>query len=143
MGSLRRLLVGAVGAVSLGGAGAVGVSAHEGGQLIQFDSMTPVTGSAVGTVNDRGIKGGGLPWVITSGHGHVDRDGRLSVTVKGLIIVVPPVNGKNPVAHFSATVSCVTPSGIVNVTTGLFPPTLPPHSNTQPRVALPSRCSDP
>src|SRR5258708_34048222 len=125
MGYLRRFLVGAVGAVSLVGAGAVGVSAHEGGQLIQFDSMTPVTGSAGGTVNDRGIKGGGLPWGVTSGHGHVDRDGRLSVTVKGLIIVGPPVNGKNPVAHFSAPVSCWAPSGIVNVTPGRCPASSP------------------
>jgi hypothetical protein len=143
MGYLRRILVGAIGAVSLIGASAVGVSAHDGGQLIQFDSMTPVSGTSVGTVNDRGIKGGGLPWVITSGHGHVDRDGRLSVTVKGLIIVVPPVNGKNPIANFSATVSCVTPSGTVNVTTGLFPASGSGDSKIKAKVALPSRCHDP
>src|SRR5258708_27891872 len=79
MGYLRRLLVGAVGAVSLVGAGAVGVSAHEGGQLIQFDSMTPVTGSAGGTGDDPWIKGRGLPWVVTSGHGDVRPASRLSV----------------------------------------------------------------
>jgi hypothetical protein len=143
MGHLRRLLVGVVGALSLVGAAGVGVSAHEGGTLVEFDSMTPVTGSAVNAVNDRGLKGGGLPWVISSGRGEVDRDGHLSVTVKGLIIVVPPVNGKNPIMNFSATVSCVTSHGIVNVTTGLFPATTTGDSTIKTRVTLPRRCKDP
>jgi hypothetical protein len=143
MGLLRRLLVGALGSLTLVGVGTIGVAAHEGGTLVEFHSMTPVTGSAVGVVNDRGIKGGGLPWVITSGRGEVDREGHLSVTVKGLIIVVPPVNGKNPIANFSATVSCLTPHGIVNVTTGLFPASTTGNSTINTKVALPRRCNDP
>jgi hypothetical protein len=143
MAYLRRLLVGAIGALTLVGAASVGVSAHEGGSLVEFDSMTPVTGAAVGALNDRGLKGGGLPWVISSGRGEVDRDGHLSVTVKGLIIVVAPVNGKNPIANFSATVSCVTSPGIVNVTTGLFPATTTGDSTINTKVTLPRRCKDP
>jgi hypothetical protein len=143
MGLLRRLFVGALGALTLVGVGSIGVAAHEGRTLIEFDSMTPVTGSAVGAVNDRGIKGGGLPWVITSGRGEVDREGHVSVTVKGLIIVVPPVNGKNPVANFSATVSCLTSHGIMNVTTGLFPASATGDSTINAKVALPRRCKDP
>ena len=51
------------------------VSAHSSRDVLEFDSMTPVTGGAVGTVNDRGITGGGKAWVITSGSGEVDRNG--------------------------------------------------------------------
>src|SRR5215471_20773471 len=112
-----RVLVLAIGALGLLAASAAPAAADEGGNLTDFSSMTPVTGAAVGTVNDRGIKGGGLPWVITSGSGSVDRQGDVSVSVKGLIIVVPPINGKNPVPFFKATVSCITPDGVVNVST--------------------------
>ena len=143
MANFRRLLVAAVGALGLVGAGTLSVAAHEGRTLVEFDSMTPVTGSAVGAVNDRGIKGGGLPWMISSGRGEVDREGHLSVTVKGLIIVVPPVNGINPVANFSATVSCLTPHGIKNVTTGLFPASVTGDATINTKVALPRRCKDP
>ena len=143
MAYLRRLLVGAIGALTLIGAASVGVSAHEGGTLVEFDTMTPVTGAAVGAVNDRGIKGGGLPWVIRVGRGQVDREGNVSVKVEGLIIEVAPVNGKNPVATFSATVSCVTEKGVVNVTTGSFPATSTGNAIINARVVLPHRCKDP
>jgi hypothetical protein len=144
MAYLRRLLVGAVALVSLSGAGTIGAAADGGGdRLITFDSMTPVTGSAVGTVNDRGIKGGGLPWVITSGSGTVDRQGDVSVSVTGLIIVVPPVNGKNPVPFFKATVSCITPDGVVNVSTANFPASLGGNSTIDGHVDLPHPCKDP
>lgn len=139
----RRLLVAGVGALSLVGAGTVSAAADEGGgTLIEFDSMTPVTGTAVGTVNDRGIRGGGLPWAITSGSGEVDRRGNVEIEVTGLVI--PPLNGTNPVPFFSATVSCLTPGGVVNVTTGLFPATRPGGNSTiDAHVNLPQPCNSP
>jgi hypothetical protein len=140
----RRFLVAAVGVASLVGAGTVSVAADgRGDRLIQFDSMTPVTGAAVGTVNDRGIKGGGLPWVITSGSGTVDHQGDVSVSVKGLIIVVPPINGRNPVPFFKATVSCITPHGVVNVSTANFPASSAGDSTINGHVDLPHPCKDP
>ena len=141
MANFRKLLVAVIGAVSLVGAGGVSVAAHDGGTLIEFDSMTPVTGAAVGTVNDRGIKGGGLAWAITSGSGEVDRQGNVEVQVTGLVI---PSLGKNPLANFSATVSCLTPHGVVNATTGLFPASMPGGDSTiNATVALPHPCKDP
>ena len=142
MAYLRTLLVGVLGAASLVGVATVGVSAHEGNTLVEFDSMTPVTGAAVGAVNDRGITGGGLPWAITSGKGTVSREGRVSVKVRGLIIPVltPP---HNPLPTFSATVSCLTEKGVVNVTTGPFPTGSTGEANINARVKLPHRCKDP
>lgn len=78
--------------------------------------MTPVTGAAVGAVNDRGITGGGKAWQITSGSGEVGSDGSVNVTVHGLVLVL---TGANPIGAFGVTVSCVTPHGaIVNLHTG-------------------------
>lgn len=139
----RSFLVAAVGAVSLIGAGAIGVSAHEGRTLVEFDSMTPVTGAAVGAVNERGIKGGGLPWAIKSGTGAVSSNGEVKVTVRGLVIPVAPLNGTNPVAKFGATVSCLTKDGVVNVRTGLFPANSEGNSTINGMVALPKHCKDP
>jgi hypothetical protein len=142
MSRWRRFLVGAIGALGLLGLTTATVGADGGGdRLIQFDSMTPVTGSAVGAVNDRGIKGGGLPWVITSGTGSVDHQGDVSVTVKGLVI--PVLGNKNPVASFKATVSCITPDGVVNVSTPNFPASAAGDSTINATVDLPHPCKDP
>jgi hypothetical protein len=142
MGYFRTFAVAAVGALSLVGAAGVTAGADGGNTLVSFDSMTPVTGSAVGTVNDRGIPGGGLPWAITSGSGEVDHQGNLEVQVTGLIILVltPP---RNPLPAFSAAVSCITPHGVANVSTGLFPATSTGDTTIEATVALPHPCKSP
>ena len=138
-----RLLVTAATVLGLLAASAAPTFADEKGNLTDFSSMTPVTGAAVGTFNDRGIKGGGLPWVISTGTGSVGQDGTVAVTVTGLIIVVPPVNGRNPVPFFRATVSCLTPDGVVNVSTGLFPASPAGDSHIHAVVDLPRPCQEP
>jgi hypothetical protein len=57
--------------------------------------MSPATGPYVGIANSiRGVPGGGLPWVIQSGSGTLQRDGHLKVRVRGLVLAgqapVPP-----------------------------------------------------
>src|SRR5690348_8531014 len=100
----RKFAVGAIGALSLLGAGTVSVGADGGGdRLIAFDSMTPVGHPPT---TERGIAGGGAAWSITSATGSVDRQGDISVTVHGLIVTVL---GRNPIGTFEAVVSCVTP----------------------------------
>jgi hypothetical protein len=139
---LRRLLVGAIGALTLVGGGTVGVGASES-TLIEFNSMTGVAASGVKVTNDRGITAGGAPWVITSATGHVDRQGNVSVRVTGLIIPIlnPP---HNPVGSFRATVSCLTPDGPMNVTTDPSTLTNPTGDATiVGKVALPHPCKDP
>jgi hypothetical protein len=134
----------ALGAASLAAAGTVSVGADgRGDVLVSFDSMTPVMGAAVGAVNDRGIKGGGFPWAITSGKGSVDHQGDVSATVKGLVIPVAPFFGKNPVPVFKAVVSCITPDGVVNVSTSNFPASMAGDSTINATVDLPHPCKDP
>ncbi len=141
MRSCIRILLAAVGALGLLVASAGSSTADEGGNLTDFSSMTPVTGSAVGVVNDRGIKGGGLPWVITSGTGTVSLQGKVDVTVAGLVI--PSRGNKNPVAFFKATVSCLGPEGVVNVSTGNFPASSAGNAHIQATIDLPRPCKHP
>jgi hypothetical protein len=143
MTGLRRLLVATLGAASLVAFGASSAAADEGNILISFHTMTPVTGADVGTVNDRGIRGGGLPWRITSGTGTVDHQGHVSVMVTGLVLAAGANEGKNPITQFKATLSCITPHGIVNVSTGLFAASLAGDSTIVDTVALPHPCMQP
>jgi len=141
MRTFVRVLVLAIGALGLLAASAVPSAADEGGNLTDFSSMTPVTGSAVGTVNDRGIKGGGLPWAITSGTGTVSHRGTVDVTVTGLVI--PVLGNKNPVGMFKATLSCLGPEGVVNVSTGTFPASSAGNSHIHAVIDLPHPCKQP
>jgi hypothetical protein len=140
----RRFLVSAVAALSLLAAGSLSAAANEGGgNLLKFHSMTGVNGAALGVPNDRGIVGGGLPWVLRSGRGTVDRHGEVEVRVRGLVIPVPPFNGTNPVPFFKAIVSCLTPGGVVNVSTGNFPATVTGNSRIEETVNVPHPCNQP
>ena len=135
----RTLLVAGLGAFSLVAAGTATASAEAGGRFVVFNSMTPVTGGAVGTVNDRGLTGGGIPWRIASGSGSVDKKtGHVHVEVTGLVLAT---TGLNPVPQFKAIVSCVTKDGIVNVSTGLFTATNTGNAVIDDTVSLP-RCKD-
>ncbi len=139
----RKSLVSAIAALSLVGMGTISAGAHEGGTLLEFDSMTPVTNGAVGTVNSRGLTGGGLPWAITSGTGEVDRRGEVEVSVTGLVIPVAPFFGTNPVPFFKAILSCITPHGVVNVSTGNFPASMAGDSTIHGFVRVPHPCKFP
>ena len=142
MKHLGRLLVAGIGALSLAALGSATAAANDDHLILRFDSMTAVTGAAVGAVNDRGIVGGGLPWVISSGTGAVTRGGHVQVSVTGLVI--PARGNTNPVTNFKAIVSCVTQHHvIVNVSTGLFPANAAGDSTIDDTVALPRHCSHP
>jgi hypothetical protein len=139
MRHFRKLFVVALSALSLVVLGSATVLANEDHRILQFSSMTPVTGAAIGpAVNDRGLVGGGKAWAITSGSGSVTRDGHVMVSVTGLII---PEFGKNPLTQFKAIVSCVTQHHVVvNVSTGLFDATAAGDSTIDDTVALPRHC---
>lgn len=141
MRHFRKLLVAAVSALSVVAAGSATVLAHDDHTILQFSSMTPVTGAAVGAVNDRGLTGGGKAWTITSGSGSVSRDGHVMVSVTGLVI--PELGNVNPITKFKAVVSCVTQHhAIVNVSTGLFDANGAGDSTINDTVALPRHCHD-
>jgi hypothetical protein len=121
------------------GASGAPAFADEKGNLTDFSSMTAIP---VGGMVVRGIQGGGLPWAITAGTGTVSQQGAVDVTVTGLVI--PALGGINPVPVFEATVSCLTPNGVANVSTGAFPATVPGgDSHITATVDLPRPCKEP
>jgi hypothetical protein len=132
-----RVLVTAITVFGLLAASAAPAFADEKGNLTDFSSMNaiPVGGQVV-----RGITGGGVPWVITSGTGTVSQRGVVDVTVTGLVL---KATGTNPIKSFEATVSCLTPDGIVNVMTGGFDASSTGDSHITATVDLPRPCKDP
>lgn len=133
-----RVLITALCVAAVVVASAVPTFADEKGNLTDFSSMTaiPVGGQVV-----REITGGGVPWVIASGAGTVSQQGVVDVTVTGLVL---KATGTNPIKSFEATVSCLTPDGIVNVMTGGFDATMPGgNSHIHATVDLPRPCKDP
>jgi hypothetical protein len=63
--------------------------------------------------------------------------------VRGLVIPVAPFNGTNPVGFFKAIVSCLTPHGVVNVSTASFPASTTGNSDIEGKVDLPHPCMEP
>jgi len=135
----RKLFLVALSALSLVALGSATALAHDDHTVVKFSSMTPVTGAAVGAVNDRGLVGGGKAWVIASGTGSVSRDGLVMVSVTGLVI--PDLGNINPIAKLKAIVSCVTQHhAIVNVSTALFNATGAGDVTIDDTVVLPRHC---
>jgi len=111
------------------------------------NSVLAFTGS---TNPIRGINGGGIPWMISSGSGELKANGRLEINVQGLVLAAGANAGSNPVASFQAIVSCLGGDGSVqNVTTGPFPATTGPASagggnaKIEADLALPQPCIAP
>lgn len=78
------------------------------GTALEFDTLVGVSGPFLGSANPiRDVSGGGLPWVLDSGHGELRGDGSLFVEVEGLIIPESAGQGFNPAPFFRAAVSCL------------------------------------
>lgn len=95
-------------------------------KILEFDSMVGLPQAYTGSQNQiRGVNGGGLPWDIGSTYGELKANGKLEISVQGLVFSAGPNTGKNTIPFFRATVSCLTiDGGVMNVTTDLFPATL-------------------
>ena len=127
---------------------------HRSPTILSFDTMAPVMGPFVGAANPiRGVPGGGLPWIIRTAHGSVQRDGHVSVVVRGLVLanqkVVPAaLRRTNPFSAFRATVSCLSVAMhdravVRNVMTGEFHASKSGNSTINTTVRLPRLCIAP
>ena len=127
----------------LGSALALGADDGKNGSknIFEFQTMTPVVRPFTGSANPiRGVNGGGLPWVLSSGHGVLGGNGRLHLMVRGLVldpndsaVISRGLAGINPFNSFNAIVSCKTvdmngAATTMNVMTGSFPATSGPAS---------------
>lgn len=136
--------------------GAANSASAKSSNILEFNSMVGVPRPYTGATNAiRGIPGGGLPWVIGFGQGELNSNGKLEVVVRGLVldpndpaVIAAGLAGKNPIADFKATVSCLSKDAggnptTVNVSTGLFPASPTGDANIEAAVSLPSPCIAP
>ena len=123
---------------------------------LEFGSMVGVPRPYTGATNAiRGVPGGGLPWVIGFAQGELKTNGRLEITVRGLVIdpndpaaITAGVAGKNPIASFKALVSCLSKDAggnpiTVNVSTNPFMASATGNAQIEQTISLPKPCIAP
>lgn len=125
-------------------------------KIMEFGTMTGVPRPYTGNANAiRGLPGGGLPWVIGFAEGELKADGKIEVTVRGLLIdpndaaaIASGRAGTNPSPNMKVVVSCLSKDGsgaptTVNVSTGLFPVDANGNGQIEDMVSLPQPCIAP
>lgn len=106
--------------------GSVADASAKGPKVLKFNSMVGVTSGLTGDLSlpvMRGIRGGGIPWVIGDASGELRANGHLEISVQGLVLAT---TGSNPSQFFRGLVSCVNGDGTIAppIVTGQFPATL-------------------
>jgi hypothetical protein len=129
------------------------VTAKSPNKILTWGTMVGVPAGLVGAASQaplRGISGGGIPWMLTSGQGELSSNGHLKVEVEGLVLAAGGSAGSNPIGSFRAIVSCVNGDGTFNnILTGAFPATTGPasagggDSEIETDVTLPTPCIAP
>lgn len=140
---MKRIFLVLFGCVLVLAATTASASARESPTVLEFRSMEAVTGPFVGApFPERGVPGGGRPWIIASGDGELHLDGAIEVHVRGLVLTD---TGENPIATFKALVSCFDFDGnVVNVSTAEFPASTAGDADIEDRVTgLPDPCYAP
>ena len=134
-------------------AGSVSSATAKEPKILEFDTMVGVPSALTGAASQpvlRGVRGGGLPWVLSSAHGELKASGKLEIEVQGLVLAAGANTGSNPSAVFRALVSCIRSDGSVqNILTEAFPATTGPASSgggnakIETTVDLPHPCIAP
>jgi len=104
--------------------GSVSTATAKGPKVLKFNSMVGVPAGLIGDLSLpvlRGIRGGGVPWIIGEASGELRANGHLEISVQGLVLAT---TGSNPSATFQGLVSCVNSNGgFEKILTGPFPAT--------------------
>ncbi len=115
---MRRLTIVAIAVCCIVGAlPSAGSAAGSAKKILSFKTMFGVDGLFVGEDNPiRGVNGDELPWEIAKASGSLNTNGRLKISVKGLVFkddpsVPPELIGKNDETEFRGLVSCLTEDG--------------------------------
>ena len=130
--------------------GSVSTASAKGPKILQFDTMVGVPAGLTGDQSLaplRGIRGGGVPWIIGEASGELRANGHLEITVQGLVLAT---TGSNPAGTFRGLVSCITSTGAVqNVSTDPFPATTGPaalgggNATIEADLVIPQPCIAP
>ena len=84
-----------------------------------------------------GINPGGVAWVNGPSSVRVRRDGRISVTIRGLVLVT---TGANPLPSMVATLVC---DNMVKASTAPFALSPAGNGSTSDKISVPRHCQDP
>ena len=87
-----------------------------------------------------GINPGGAPWVNGPSPVRVRENGRITVTVRGLVIPSPPGTGVNPVPSVVATLVC---GNMVQDSTEPFALDMAGNGKTSDMITVPAKCDAP
>ena len=124
--------------------------------ILEFNTMAGVPRPYTGATNSiRNLSGGGLPWVIRFAQGELKANGKLELTVRGLVldpkdpdVIARGIGGTNPSATFMAIVSCLSKDSggnpiTTNVSTGQFPASKTGNAKIEASIQLPKPCIAP
>jgi hypothetical protein len=131
-------------------AGSVSTATAKEPKILEFDTMVGVPAGLTGGLSEvplRGIRGGGVPWIIGEASGELGANGHLEISVQGLVLAT---TGSNPSATFRGLVSCLQSDGtFLNILTGPFPATTGlasaggGNAKIEADLSLPSPCIAP
>src|SRR5690606_41926595 len=115
-----------------------------GPKAMSLDTMVALP---VGSLDLRGIRGAGQPWVLDAAFGELQSDGKLEIVVAGLVRTLGPSAGTST-PTFTAIVSCISLDGegapvTVNVQTDPFPTDGFGNCVIEDHVYLPEPCIAP
>lgn len=128
-------MLGLVAAMLVGGS----VAGTSGGSKALDASMRGIPAEKAGQPF-LGAIGGGLPWRLERGEAKLFRDGRLQVTVVGLVLAAGANEGHNPVATGKALVSC---DGAIVAESSAVAFSPEGDAQVEETVALPETCLAP
>ena len=106
--------------------------------LVRADLVGSMPAPASPTV--AGVNPGAAPWVNGPSTVRVGPDGRIAVSITGLVIPPPVGTGTNPIASVVATLVC---GDTVRASTAPFPLSGAGNGATSDRVAVRGRCTHP
>ena len=113
--------------------------ADPGGSKVLDDQLTGLPATMTNQTLF-GIVAGGLPWRLDSGSVHLFRDGRLQVTVHGLVLAAGGAEGTNPIPNGQAIVTC---AGAPAAMSSVVPFAPGGDAQINEKVALPEHCLAP
>ena len=110
---------------------------HKGRTLLQ----STVAPTGLSDPSSHGVARGGAPWVLDRGQARLRQDGRLRLSVRGLII--PTLGNAGPVTSISASLYCGADSTPAVATTMAAPLSQQGDGTISDRITLPAECLAP
>ena len=139
----RRTVVGLLSATVLGWSAisgalsAFGEGGHHNGNTLLRSTLAP---TVLSDPTIHGVARGGVPWQLDRGQVRLRRDGRLSVDIRGLLVVGTGTTG--PVHSVGASLFCGADTTAA-ATTASVPLSSGGDARIDARVSLPAKCLAP